>query len=148
VVDDYLALEESEDHYERYDLIWSASLLSMVDPRQMDACIAALLRMLQPGGVLVAAYHGRDSARRFSEHPDEGLRSLAQAVTARGVGFRPRDNTDSLGTTAMTAQWLVPRITHDRQSMLLMLTERGWADHLDVVALARRDIHHPQVNPA
>lgn len=45
----------------------------------------------------------------------------------------------------MTPKWLLERVTGDRTSMVLSVTERGWADHLDVVALARMDVHHPQV---
>jgi len=147
-VDDYLEIDEEERHSERYDLIWSASLLSSVEPTHVDACVSSLLRMLRPGGVLVAAYHGRDSARRFSEHADETLRTLARTVTVMGVGFRPRGGSGDLGITVMTPQWLLPHLTQHRSAMVLSVTERGWADHLDVVAVARKDIHHPQISPS
>ncbi len=147
-VDDYLEIDEDERHSERYDLIWSASLLSSVEPTHVDACVSSLLRMLRPGGVLVAGYHGRDSARRFSEHADETLRALARTVTVMGVGFRPLGGSGALGITVMTPQWLLPHLTQHRSAMVLSVTERGWADHLDVVAVARRDIHHPQISPS
>jgi SAM-dependent methyltransferase len=147
VVDDYLALEEDEEQAGRYDLIWSASLLSLVNPARIDGFVSSLLAMLRPGGVLVAAYHGRDSVRRFSEHKDEDMRTLAQAVAVQGFGFRANDGSDDIGTAAMTPQWLLEHLNRHRNAMVLSVTERGWADHLDVVALARTDVHHPQIPP-
>jgi SAM-dependent methyltransferase len=146
-VDSYLEITEEEQRTGRYDVIWSASLLSSIKPTLIESCVSSLLAMLRPGGVLVAAYHGRDSARRFSEHDDESLRAVALAVNDIGVGFRARADSADLGTSAMTPQWLLPHLTQRRDAMVLSVTERGWADHLDVVAIARKDIHHPQVNP-
>ncbi len=143
-VEDYPMLEQPGDQLERFDLIWSASLLSSIEPDQIEACLSSLLAMLRRDGVLVAAYHGRNSTRRFSENSDESLRALAETVVATGVGFCARGAGSALGTTAMTPQWLLPHITRHRTAMVLTVTERGWADHLDVVAIARRDIHHRQ----
>jgi trans-aconitate methyltransferase len=141
-VEDYLSLD-GQSRAGSFDLIWSSSLLSMVEPKRLDDCLVSLLAMLRPGGVLVAAYHGRDSTRRFSEQSDEGLRSLAQSVAETGVGFRPRSSA-GLGTTAFLPQWLMPHLARHRNLMVLAITERGWADHLDVLAVTLQDVHHPQ----
>ena len=143
-VGDYLALDQDAGQLERYDLIWTGSLLSSIDPGHLDACLGALMAMLRADGVLVAAYHGRDSTRRFSENADKGLRTLARSVDTTGVGFRARENSTVLGTAAMTPQWLLGHLTRHRTVTVLSVTERGWADHLDIVALTRRDIHHAQ----
>ncbi len=143
---DYPALDGNGRQAERFDLIWSASLLSSIDPEHLGELLSSLLSLLRPGGVLVAAYHGRDSARRFGEHPNPELRSLARSVPSRGVGFQPREESATLGTTAMTPDWLLSHLTNRRDAMVLSVIERGWADHLDVVGVTRRDIHHHQAD--
>jgi SAM-dependent methyltransferase len=143
---DYPTLGGNERQAQRFDLIWSASLLSSIDPEHLGELLSSLLSLLRPGGVLVAAYHGRDSARRFGEHPNPELRSLARSVPSRGVGFQPRRESATLGTTAMTPDWLLSHLTNRRDAMVLSVIERGWADHLDVVGVARRDIHHHQAD--
>jgi SAM-dependent methyltransferase len=150
VLEDYPALEQGEGQLERFDLIWSGSLLSSIEPGQIDDCLSSLLAMLRPNGILVAAYHGRDSTRRFSEQSDKSLQTLAEAVAATGVGFRAREADGAVGTTAMTSHWLLEHITRHRTATVLSVIERGWADHLDVVAIARRDVHHRQrdIRPA
>jgi SAM-dependent methyltransferase len=146
-VEDYLSLdEEAAERRDRFDLIWSGSLLCSLDPAQIDESLSTLLSMLRPDGVLVAAYHGRDSARRFRERADGELRSVAKSFADRGSGFRPAQEATGLGTAAMAPDWLLSRLAPNRHASVVTLTERGWADHLDVVAVTRRDIHHPQVD--
>jgi SAM-dependent methyltransferase len=142
-VQDYLAIREDESQQGRFDLIWS-SLLTMVAPTLIDECLSSLLAMLSPGGVLVAAYHGRDSVRRFSEQSDDRLRAVAQAVSQQGVGFRASPSNSGLGTTAFTSEWLMARLARHRALMVVSVTERGWGDHLDVVAISAQDVHHRQ----
>ncbi len=146
VVEDYLSLGEEWRRQESFDLIWSSALLTTLAPERVGAAITALTGMLRPGGVLVAAYHGRDSARRFSEHNDPELQAVGQAVAAHGVGFRARTDAPGLGTASYTPQWLVPYVTQERRLMLISVTERGWGDHLDVLAISNQDVHHRQKN--
>jgi SAM-dependent methyltransferase len=133
-------------HRDRYDLIWCSALLSQVIPVWVDRCMSSLLAMLRPNGVLVAAYHGRDSANRFRSSADPGLRGLAESLARSGNGFHARDDGSGLGVAVLSPHWLVAKITPHRGAMLLSLTERGWLDHLDVVAVMRKDIHHAQGN--
>jgi hypothetical protein len=38
----------------------------------------------------------------------------------------------------------MPHLARHRNLMVLAITERGWADHLDVLAVTLQDVHHPQ----
>jgi SAM-dependent methyltransferase len=137
---------DGEPHRDRYDLVWCSTLLSQTPPSQMNRCLTSLLGLVRPNGVLVASYHGRDSANRFRGETDPGLRGLADSLASRGTGFRARDDGSGLGIAVLSPNWLAANITSHRGAMLLSLTERGWLDHLDVVAVMRKDIHHPHGN--
>ena len=50
----------------------------------------------------------------------------------------------TLGTTAFTSEWLMARLARHRALMVVSVTERGWGDHLDVVAISAQDVHHRQ----
>ena len=133
-------------HQDRYDLIWCSSLLSQIPPVRIGHCLSSLLALLRPNGVLVAGYHGRDSANRFRSSADPGLRGLAESLAKSGTGFHAREDGSGLGVAVLSPQWLAASITLHRGAMLLSLSERGWLDHVDVVAVMRKDIHHPHGN--
>ncbi len=133
-------------HEDRYDLIWSSSLLSQIPPVQIGRCLSSLLALLRPNGVLVAGYHGRDSANRFRSSADPGLRGLAESLAKSGTGFHAREDGSGLGVAVLSPQWLAASITLHRGAMLLSLSERGWLDHVDVVVVMRKNIHHPHGN--
>jgi hypothetical protein len=43
VINPYPPAEADPPHQERYDLIWSGSLLTSLDPERVDDCISMLL---------------------------------------------------------------------------------------------------------
>jgi len=144
-LDDYVRLDASL-HQGRYDLIWCGALLSQMLPERTSSCLSSLLALLAPNGVLVAGYHGRDSARRMQSSDDPGVQGLAGSLAERGFGFHARQDGSGLGLAVLSPQWLAAAVTAHRGAMLLSLTERGWLDHLDVVAVMRKDVHHPHGN--
>jgi SAM-dependent methyltransferase len=134
---------DDPEHRDRYDLIWCGSLLSQLHPSQVGRCLSSLLRLLAPNGVLVAAYHGRDSADRLRNSQDPGRRVLAESLARTGTGFHMGEDGRESGLSVLAAHWLAAHVTANRGAMLLSLTERGWLDHLDVIAVLRKDVHHP-----
>jgi SAM-dependent methyltransferase len=131
-------------HRDRYDLIWSGSLLAQVPPPQLDATICDLVSLLAPNGVLVAAFRGRNDAHRLRTSAEPQLRGLADVLERSGSAFALQAN--GAGVSVLSAQMLVGAVTSHRAAMLMSLTERGWLDQFDVVAVMRKDVHHPHGN--
>jgi SAM-dependent methyltransferase len=94
-----------------FDLVWSGSVLTHLDPRSWPGVLSRLRDALAPGGLLVASVNGAAVADRLAE-PARWHAGLSPAETeklllefrAHGVGFRTYEGRDRYGLSLCSSQ--------------------------------------------
>lgn len=126
----------------RFDVIWVGSLFTHVDKRKTDRWLRYLCRHLTNDGVLVASFHGTWAREVHLKHyPMIGERDwskIEKECAKVGFGYRPYPNQD-YGISLSRPSAIVDMSCAISGTRLLSYTERGWAEHHDVVAIARTD---------
>ena len=126
-----------------YDLIWVGSLFTHLDVGPCRAFLDLLRHNLAPGGLLVFSTHGRNAVDRWSLD-DERNRAIVDGFRREGFGYRDHAGVEGYGTAAVSAAWIAQQIAGWTDLMLVGYVERGLADHQDIVAVMKTDVHHPQ----
>ncbi|HKO39397.1 MAG TPA: class I SAM-dependent methyltransferase [Solirubrobacterales bacterium] len=126
-----------------YDLVWVGSLFTHLDAGRCREFLDLLRRNLAPGGLLVFSTHGRNAVDRWPLD-DERNRAIVEGFQRDGFGYRDHPGVEGYGTTAFTAAWIAEQLAPWTDLMLVGYVERGLADHQDVVAVLKTDVHHPQ----
>jgi len=126
-----------------YDLIWVGSLLTHLDaPRCLDF-LDLFRRHLGERGLLLFSTHGRNAVKRWPRG-DERMEAIAADFKGEGFGYRSHHGVEGYGTSAFSAAWIAAQLEPWTDLMLVGYVERGLADHQDVVAVLKTDVHHPQ----
>jgi SAM-dependent methyltransferase len=126
-----------------FDLIWCGSLLTHLDKHLWDAFLEFFTDRLADGGLLVLTTHGREIPRR-GPPDDVRWRSIVTDFEGEGFGYRDHRHARGYGTSIAKPSWVLERFYDRRKLMIVGYSERGWADHQDVVAAVKTDIHHRQ----
>jgi SAM-dependent methyltransferase len=126
----------------RFDVIWVGSLFTHVDRAKTERWLSFLCRHLNDDGVLLASFHGSWAREVHLKHyPMIGQHewaSIEQQCTQSGFGYMPYPNQD-YGISLSRASTIVDICCSIPGTRLLAYTERGWAEHHDVAAIARTD---------
>jgi len=126
----------------RFDVIWVGSLFTHVDRDRTDRWLRYLCQHLTDDGILLASFHGAWAREVHLRHyPMIGERewSKIEKECARvGFGYRPYPKQD-YGISFSRASAIVDMSCAIPGTRLLSYTERGWAEHHDVVSIARTD---------
>jgi len=126
-----------------FDLIWCGSLLTHLDAHLWDAFLDFFTERLVEGGLLVFSTHGRSIPRRGPKD-DERWRSIVADVERSGFGYRDHPHARGYGTSIAKPSWVMERF-YERSSLIVVsYSERAWADHHDIVAAVKADVHHRQ----
>jgi CBS domain-containing protein/SAM-dependent methyltransferase len=127
---------------ERFDLIWSGSLLTHLDSGRWEQVVSLFESALAPGGVVVFTTHGRRSAEMiragttYNLGPD-ALARLLEGYEREGFGYSNYPHSDGYGISLARPSWVVSLLERRPELRLLMLKEAGWSNHQDVVACTR-----------
>ncbi len=126
-----------------FDLIWVGSLLTHLDAQTCRGFLQLFREHLEGGGLLLFSTHGRNAVNRW---PADGDRqdAIVADVARCGFGYRDHEGVEGFGTSAFTAAWIADVVLSWSDLMLIGYVERGLADHQDVVALLKTDVHHRQ----
>jgi SAM-dependent methyltransferase len=127
----------------RFDLIWVGSLLTHLDADRCLSFLDLFRRHLAERGLLVFSTHGRNAVKRWPR--DDGRAAAIVADFEReGFGYRDHAGVEGYGTSAFSPAWIAATLTQWADLMLIGYVERGLADHQDVVATLKLDVHHRQ----
>ncbi|MBX9702063.1 MAG: class I SAM-dependent methyltransferase [Acetobacteraceae bacterium] len=129
----------------RYDVIWAGSVLTHLAAPVAEALLAKLLSWTRPGGIVVASLHGRRVAARGAAHEFYGLGvarwAALHAEHAAGAPYAYADypETPGYGISLTHPAWAAGLTERLEGARLVLLGERLWDDHHDVVALRRQE---------
>jgi SAM-dependent methyltransferase len=126
-----------------FDLIWVGSLLTHLDADRCRAFLDLLRGKLAEGGLLLFSSHGRNAVKRWPLD-DERNRAIVAGFERDGFGYRDHHGVEGYGTSAFTAAWIAAQLSPWTDLMLIGFVERGLADHQDLIAALKTDVHHRQ----
>jgi len=125
-----------------YDLIWVGSVITHLSESDSRFLLDRLFGALEPGGVMVFTTHGRKMLQNqiLGRHeyitPNRFIRLIAQA-TVCGYGHAPHVDGGYSGISVTTMSWIAQWCGSSPERRLVGLTEMGWCDHQDVVAVTK-----------
>jgi SAM-dependent methyltransferase len=126
----------------RFDLIWIGSLFTHVDRVRTDRWLSFLCQHLSKNGILLASFHGSFARDVHLRHyPMIGTAEwtrIEQQCASTGYGYEAYPKQD-YGISFSRAATIVDMACEIPGTRVLSYTERGWAEHHDVIAIARTD---------
>lgn len=127
----------------QFDLIWVGSLLTHLDAPRCRAFLDLFRHHLGERGLLVVSTHGRNAVKRWPRD-DARTDAIIADFEREGFGYRDHPGLDGYGTSACTPAWIAATLAEWTDLMLVGYVERGLADHQDIVAALKLDVHHRQ----
>ncbi len=128
----------------QYDLIWVGSVLTHLSEPTCEALTRKLMSWLNPTGVLVMSFHGRFVLARAAvfEHYgiQEGWDEIVTDLDAKGFGYADCPNQSGYGISISTLAWMTRLVERIPDARLVLLEERAWDGHHDVVAIQKRPV--------
>jgi SAM-dependent methyltransferase len=125
-----------------FDLIWIGSLFTHVDRVRTERWMRFLCQHLNRDGVLLASFHGSFARDVHLRHyPMIGAAEWArieEQCASSGYGYEPYPGQD-YGISFSRAATIVAMACDVPGTRVLSYTERGWAEHHDVIAIAKTD---------
>jgi len=125
---------------EPFDLIWVGSLVTHLPEARTRDFLGWAAGLLREGGMLVVTFHGRFVAGRIDAVPygvdAERVPGMVADWAAAGYGYADYPNQDGYGISLIRPEWMIGRLAELGLSVLL-LSERRWDHHHDVVAAGR-----------
>jgi SAM-dependent methyltransferase len=124
-----------------YDLIWVGSVFTHLSKAASTELFDKLASWLNPGGVLVFTSHGRYAASAGSSLGYYGIASewsrVVEDYTRSEFGYADYEGTPSYGVSLTQLYWWAGLITSRGSLRLISMTEQGWDNHQDVIAVQR-----------
>lgn len=138
----------------KFDLVWCGSLVTHLDAEATVKLLRLFARHLKEGGVAVFTFHGdyvlrrmRDDGETYELDPastpvlvaEYEKHGQAYRDYPRGLGyfdFHPEGR--GYGVSLTSPGWLRARLAEIGGLEEVFFKERGWAEHQDVLAFARR----------
>jgi SAM-dependent methyltransferase len=120
-----------------YDLIWVGSVMTHLSARDWMRLVSKLLSWLTPGGLLVFSVHGRlVAARDGTAYIDAAAwKRIMKDHAKAGYGYADYADQRGYGVSVESLSWTAKTIESIPAARLVLLSERCWDDHHDVVAL-------------
>jgi SAM-dependent methyltransferase len=126
-----------------FDLIWVGSLFTHLTEAASARLLDRLYGLLAKGGLLVFTSHGRELRRRralgkwpYNISASQFDDMIAQA-DASGYGFVGYDSDREYGISLAELAWWSRALDRLAGSELVLVRERGWDRHQDVLAIQR-----------
>jgi SAM-dependent methyltransferase len=126
-----------------FDLIWVGSLLTHLDAGQCRQFLDLFRIHLGAGGLLLFSSHGRNAVKRWPSD-DRRVQAIVRDFKLKGFGYQDHHGVKGYGTSAFTAAWIADTLAPWTDLTMLGYVERGLADHQDLIAVLKLDVHHRQ----
>jgi SAM-dependent methyltransferase len=142
---------------DRFDVVWLGSVFTH-HPRQIvEGLIDNLLKSLKPNGLLIFTTQGRYAVRRMEKFDwasdlrkwhvynleRDRVEDLIRQYNEEGYGYVNYPQHTDYGLCVAKPHWYSDRILkHDRYIQILM-QEKGYDNHQDVLAFMRADLNDP-----
>lgn len=127
----------------KFDLIWVGSLFTHLPERKSAELIGLLLQNLSAGGVIVFTSHGRfvqerRSSGKWPYNIDANQYDrMIQDKENSGYGFVGYSDGGDYGISLVSQGWWEQTINSFAKSEVILLRERGWDRHQDVIAIKK-----------
>jgi hypothetical protein len=128
-----------------YDLIWVGSVLTHISAGNCIKLIRKLLAWSKPDGLVVMSTVGRfglvvqDSGKHQYIH-DENWQKIKREYAATGFGYADYLNQTNYGISLAKMSWITGLIETMPNARLVLMSERAWDGHHDVLAIQNRPI--------
>ena len=130
-----------------YDVIWVGSVLTHLSGVNSDRLVRKLFSWLQPNGVLVASFHGRFAHSRGPEFGYYGIGNkwseLENQYISSGYGYADYPGQKGYGISITKPSWCAALVERVPNARIILLSERAWDNHHDVLALQNKPITAP-----
>ena len=142
---------------DRFDVVWLGSVFTHRPRQIVEGLIDNLLKSLKPNGLLVFTTQGRYSVRRMEDFDwasdlrkshvynleRDSVEDLIRQYNEEGYGYVNYPRRADYGLCVAKPNWYSGRILrHDRYIQILM-QEKGYDNHQDVLAFMRADLNDP-----
>ena len=121
-----------------FDLIWVGSLMTHFDAPRWPAFLGRFRSLLSPDGVCVFTTHGLGAVEFIragrSNYGVSDPTKLLRWYARHGFAYLPYQHGGAYGVSMSTVGWVADRIHALPDTRLVMVTEKGWHNHQDVVA--------------
>jgi SAM-dependent methyltransferase len=137
-----LAAEDVEID-DRFDLVWSGSLLTHLDLDRWHGFFELLTRCVEPGGLLVFTAFGRWPAERLRQRSfaysltEQKVETILRDFDAHGFGYVDYPGQTLSGMSLTVPSWIFGQLETRPELRIVSYMERGWSDHQDVVVCMR-----------
>jgi len=127
-----------------FDLIWVGSVVTHLEERRTRTLVQRLLAACNPGGLLAVSFHGRYAMERqerggFRYIHDEGWQEIVSGYSTGGYGYADYQGQVAYGISVCSPRWFA-QLTESLDTVkLVLLSERAWDGHHDVIVLQRGD---------
>jgi hypothetical protein len=127
----------------RYDLIWLGSVLTHLPEATTRALLDKLRQCTNEAGLIVASLHGREAvdrqlSGRHTYIAAEKWPAIEAGWAATGYGFADHPKCPGYGISMSKPSWAAALVEALPDCRVVMLSERAWVDHHDVLAFQRR----------
>jgi len=127
---------------DRYDLIWAGSVLTHLSAEKSLSLLDKLIGWTRQGGLVIVSLHGRavtDIRRRnaWDYLHDSGWKTIENEYKRLGYGYADYENQAGYGISLVSLDWIAKQIMGMSNVRLVLLSERTWDNHHDVLALQR-----------
>jgi len=125
---------------DKFDLIWCGSLFTHIDKPQWEFFLNFFSRILNIKGLLLFTVHGRDSVHRMYTKQnrygltESQLKDLLRNYENDGFGFVNYSNQENYGISLSSPSFVLSYFEKISNLRILLYTEKGWANHHDVIA--------------
>jgi SAM-dependent methyltransferase len=128
----------------QYDLIWVGSVITHLPKDKTLRLIKKLFPACNPGGLLVVSFHGqyvidRQDTTDFRYIHDKGWQEIKSGYLASGYGYADYEGQSDYGISVFSPSWIVGLAAGTLRSRLVLLSERAWDNHHDVIAFQKTD---------
>lgn len=139
---------EALDIGSNYDLIWAGSLLTHLSETNALRALDVMHEALAPNGIMVFSAHGRRVlynrlSGRAQYIVDRGFHEILLSTFLSGYGFASHESKGVGGISLTRPEWFFAWCGKRIDRRLVHFSEAAWAEHQDVIAVARTRVHGP-----
>jgi trans-aconitate methyltransferase len=130
-----------------FDVIWIGSLFTHVDEARTNRWLRYLCAQLSSDGILLATFHGawarEVQERHYKMIGEKEWSEIVEQASRTGFGYARYPGPDDYGISLSRPSKVIELASAIEGVKILTYTERGWADHHDVLTIARSDRLEP-----
>jgi trans-aconitate methyltransferase len=130
-----------------FDVIWIGSLFTHVDEARTQRWLRYLCTQLNQDGILLATFHGvwarEVQERHYKMIGEKEWTAILEQTERTGFGYARYPGPDDYGISLSRPSKLIDIASAIENIKILSYTERGWADHHDVLTIARTNRLRP-----